>query len=70
MEYYSALKRKEGTSVVVWWLRLHLPMQGVQVQSLVMEQRSHILCMACSQKVGGKKRKEILFLPFLFFGTT
>ena len=43
MEYYSALKRKEGTSVVVWWLRLHLPMQGVQVQSLVMEQRSHIL---------------------------
>ena len=31
-----------GTSLVVWWLRLHLPMKGVQVQSLVGELKSHM----------------------------
>ena len=31
-----------GTSLAVQWLRLRLPMQGVQVQSLVRELRSHI----------------------------
>ena len=31
-----------GTSLVVQWLRLHLPMQGVWVQSLVAELRSHM----------------------------
>ena len=30
-----------GTSLVVQWLRLHFPIQGVQVQSLVGELRSH-----------------------------
>ena len=30
-----------GTSPVLQWLRLHLPMQGLQIQSLVREQRSH-----------------------------
>jgi len=32
-----------GTSLVVQWLRIHLPMQETQVQSLVGELRSHIL---------------------------
>ena len=36
-----------GTSLAVQWLRLCLPIQGVQVQSLVREPRSH---MPCSQK--------------------
>ena len=31
-----------GTSLAVQWLRLHLPMQGVWVQSLVTELRSHM----------------------------
>ena len=33
-----------GTSLVVWWLRLHLPMPEAQVQPLVGELRSHMLC--------------------------
>ena len=36
-----------GTSLVVQWLRFCLPMQGLQVQSLVRELRSH---MPCGQK--------------------
>ena len=36
-----------GTSLVVQWLRPYLPMQGVWVQSLFRELRSHI---SCSQK--------------------
>ena len=31
-----------GTSLVVQWLRLHLPMQGVPVQSLVGKLRFHM----------------------------
>ena len=31
-----------GTSLAVQWLRLCLPMQGVQVQSLVGEPRLHM----------------------------
>ena len=31
-----------GASLVVKWLRLLLPMQGVQVRSLVRELRSHM----------------------------
>ena len=34
--------KAQGTSLVVQWLRLHLPVQGVQVQSLVMELGSHL----------------------------
>ena len=26
-----------GTSLVAWWLRIHRPMQGTQVQALVQE---------------------------------
>ena len=37
------LKKKLGTSLVVQWLRLHAPNAGVQLPSLVREQRSHML---------------------------
>ena len=40
--------RKIGTSLVVQWLRIHLPMHGVCVQSLVRELSSH---MPCYQKI-------------------
>ena len=36
----SSFKRSSGTSLVVQWLRLPLPMQGVWVQLLVWELRS------------------------------
>ena len=42
-----------GTSLVVQWLRLRLPIQGVQVRSLVGNLRSH---MPRSQKT--KKQKQ------------
>ena len=32
-----------GTSLAVQWLRIHLPMQGTWVRSLVGELRSHML---------------------------
>ena len=32
-----------GTFLVVQWLRIRLPMQATQVQSLVGELRSHVL---------------------------
>ena len=35
----------QGTSLVVQWLRPCLPMQGLWVQSLVRELRSHMPCM-------------------------
>ena len=42
---YSTISNEEiGTSLVVQWLRIHLPMQRAQVWSLVRELRSHILC--------------------------
>ena len=44
-----------GTSLVDQWLRLHLPMQGVQVQFLAREIRSH---MACGQKKQNVKEKQ------------
>ena len=37
MEYYSLIKRNEGTSLVGQWLRLALPMQRAWVHSLVRE---------------------------------
>ena len=36
------LKKQQGTSLVVRWLRLCLPMQGVWVRTLVRELRSHM----------------------------
>ena len=34
--------QKGGTSLAVQWLKIHLPVQGMWVQSLVGEFRSHI----------------------------
>ena len=36
-------RKKEGTSVVVQWLRIHLAVLGTLVLSLVGELKSHIL---------------------------
>ena len=33
----GTIYRKPGTSLVAWWIRLHLPMEGTQVRSLVWE---------------------------------
>ena len=41
MLYHYGIKVITGTSLVVQWLRIHLPMQGTWVQSLVGELRSH-----------------------------
>ena len=46
-----------GNSLMVQWLRLHLLMQEVQVQSLVRELRFHI---SCSQKKSKPKTEAIL----------
>ena len=40
--HFTSRRDSEGTSLVVQWLRLRLPMQGVRVQSLVRELRSHM----------------------------
>ena len=48
-------KKKEGTSPAVQQLRLCLPIQGVQVPSLVRELRSHI---PHSKKEKKKKRER------------
>ena len=40
ISYFKFLVR--GTSLVVQWLRIHLPTQGTWVQSLVEELRSHM----------------------------
>ena len=40
-----------GTSLVVQWLGLHLPKQGMQVQTLLRELRSH--------KPHGQKKQNI-----------
>ena len=37
------LKELIGTSLAVWWLHVHLPMQGMQVWSVVTELRFHML---------------------------
>ena len=50
-------KRKKGTSLVVQWLRLCLPMQGLQVWSLIRELRSH---SSRGQKTTKNETKAIL----------
>ena len=42
MELCTSSKECKRTSLDVQWLRPRLPMQGVQVRSLVGEQRSHM----------------------------
>ena len=39
---YFSIKNKSGTSLVVQWLRIHLPIQGMWVQMLVRELRFHM----------------------------
>ena len=46
-----------GTSLVVQWLRLHLPMQNLQAGSLVWELRSH---MPLNQKIKTQDRSHIV----------
>ena len=46
-----------GTSVIVQWLRLHLPIQEVQVPSLARELRSH---MPRGQKTKTQNRSNIV----------
>ena len=45
-----------GTSPVVQWLRIHAPLQGAWVQSLVDELRSRMLC--------GQKKKDSVYVCF------
>ena len=33
----------ERASLVAWWLRIHLPMQGTWIPSLIRERRTHML---------------------------
>ena len=40
------MKNYSRTSLVVQWLRIHLPMQGTQVQSLVREEGNSSLLVA------------------------
>ena len=42
-ELDASLRLRTGTSLVVQWLRIHFPMQGTRVRSLVRELRSHML---------------------------
>ena len=53
----SWIKPTLGTSLASQWLRLHLPVQGVQVGSLVGELRSH---MPHGQKTKTQKSEVIL----------
>ena len=43
MQINRLSKYSVGTSLVVQWLRIHLAIQETQVQSLIQEQRSHVL---------------------------
>ena len=42
-----------GTSRMVQWLRSHLPIQGLRVQSLARELRSHTMCGIAKKKSAG-----------------
>ena len=42
MELEKSLEMN-GPSLVIQWLRIHLPTQGMQVRSLVQELRAHVL---------------------------
>ena len=50
-----AWKKKKRTSLTVQWLKVHLPMQEVRVQSPVRELRSH---MPHGQKLQNIKQKQ------------
>ena len=42
LQMKGVIKGQEGISLVVQWLRIRLPMQGIQVQYLIGELRSHM----------------------------
>ena len=46
------------TSLPIQWLRLHLPMQGVRVRSLVWEVRSYVLCSPRNENVKQKRNSS------------
>lgn len=56
-------KSNKGTSLVVHWLILSLPNQGVWVQSLLEELRSYI---PCGHKSKTQKRSDIVTNPIEF----
>ena len=49
-----------GTCLVVQWLRLHAPVQGVQVQSLVRELRYHMQCGVGKNENKTKQNKRYI----------
>ena len=53
--YQGCLKENVGTSLSVQWLRLHLPVQRLQVQSLAWELGSQVPCD--QEKNNNKKHK-------------
>ena len=70
-------KKDTWTSLVVQWLRIHLPMKGTQVQSLVQEdptchkawpkkpqlaQHKGVCIFLIIQIPTNKKRKELVFV--------
>ena len=53
----SQWKKRRGTSLMVQWLRIHLPRLGMQVQPLVRDQRSHALWSNTPQSESVHPRK-------------
>ena len=51
--HFTSRRDSEGTSLMVQWLRLRLPMQRAQVGSLVRELRSHVTCSVAKEKKRG-----------------
>lgn len=50
------------TSLAVQWLKTELPMQGVQVRSLVGELRSHVLCDTAKKRIQNTKQTVMTML--------
>lgn len=61
--FFFFFKSNKGTSLVVHWLILSLPNQGVWVQSLLEELRSYI---PCGHKSKTQKRSDIVTNPIEF----
>ena len=56
--YCNVIKTPPGTSLEVLWLRLHASTKGAQVQSLVQELRS---CMLCGMTKKLKKKNFVAY---------
>ena len=54
------MKGGQGASLAVQWLGLHLPTQGVQVQTLVSKLRSHMSHGQKKKKKNPKHKKEAI----------